>query len=156
MSQTAEIKIDAVKAAEQDGHVLTDDVLEIEWFEINKQRIRRKSLQGAFLQLDKNKQQQWRQGDSLWSEGKCIATIRIKPCLTILLHTEDLKIQADFCYYIGNRHLPIYRLLESNGLAVPYDGNLFEQLKAKFQNYITLQEMQLLDVNRLGSREIDG
>lgn len=156
MSQTAEIKIDAVRAAEQDRHVLTDDVLEIEWFEINKQRIRRKSLQGAFLQLDKNKQQQWGQGDSLWSEGKCIATIRIKPCLTIVIHTGDLKIQADFCYYIGNRHLPIFRSLENNGLTVPYDGNLFEQLKVKFQNCITLQEMQLLDVNRLGRREVDG
>lgn len=46
--------------------------------------------------------------------------------------------------------------MENNGLAVPYDGNLFEQLKAKFQNCITLQEMKLLDVNRLGRREVDG
>lgn len=148
MGSLAIIKIDVVKTTEQ---VVCNslDVLELEWFETNKQLIKRASLRGVMLQLEKHKQQKWSEGDGLWSEGTCIATIRIKPCLTIKICTDDLQLLSDFCYYIGNRHLPVFIDSENECLLVPYDGNLFEQLKAKFQNYITLQETQLLDKNKL-------
>lgn len=142
------IKIDAVISVEQSVCGSTD-ILELEWFETNKRLIRRTSVQGFFLELEKQQRQKWNDGDSLWSNGSCIAVIRIKPCLAIKICTDDLQMLSDFCYYIGNRHLPVFIDSESNCLLVPYDGNLFDQLKAKFQNFILLEETQLLSENKL-------
>lgn len=142
------IKIDTVKTADQDICTSTD-ILELEWFEVNKRLIKRISVHGVFLQLEKHQRQKWNDGDSLWSNDSCIAVIRIKPCLAIKICTDDLQMLSDFCYYIGNRHLPVFIHSESNCLLVPYDGNLFDQLKAKFQNFIILEETQLLSKNKL-------
>ena len=142
------IKIDAVKTADK-SICNSTDILELEWFETNKRLIKRISVQGVFLQLEKHQRQKWNDGDSLWSNGNCIAVIRIKPCLAIKICTDDLQVLSDFCYYIGNRHLPVFIDSESNCLLVPYDGNLFDQLKSKFQDFIILQETQLLNKNKL-------
>lgn len=145
------IKIDAVN---MDNQVISDntDILELEWFETNKQLIKRVSVKGVFLQLEKDQRQKWNDGDSLWSHGNFVAIIRIKPCLVIKICTDNLQMLSDFCYYIGNRHLPVFIGSQSNCLLVPYDGNLFDQLKVKFQNYITLQEVKLLNENMLKTR----
>lgn len=152
MDPSAIIKIDAVKAADSDV-CHTTDVLELEWFETNKHLLKRASLQGVLLQLEKSPRQKWREGDNLWSQGNCVATIRIKPCLAIKICTDDSTILGDFCYYIGNRHLPMFTDAENNCFVVPYDGNLFEQLRPKFDNYMTLQEVQLLEENSFQNRK---
>lgn len=152
MNSAAILKIDAVDTAKQ-GACEGTDILEIEWFEVNKQLLKRSTVQGVFLQLDKKQQQKWQDGDRLWSQGNCLATIRIRPCLAILIHSNEVRVWSDFCYYIGNRHLPVFVVSERKALAVPYDGNLFEQLKAKFPESIALQELQLLEENRLQHRD---
>lgn len=129
---------------------LPTDVVELEWFEVNRVRIRRNTRRGVGLMLHQVNKEKWEQGDVLCSNGVAVAVLYIKPCLVIVLQTDALRVLSDFCYYVGNRHLPIFKGTEPNEFVVPYDGNLYEQLNPKFQNYITLREMQLLEVNRLG------
>jgi len=125
------------------------DVFEIEWFEIHKQVFHRNTQSGIEIQLIKNQEQEWQQGDVLYHQGTAIAQIKIKPALTILFNSDHVAQVADFCFYIGNRHLPVFVDPISNAFYVPYDGNLYEQLQTKFKNQISLSKRPLFSSNLL-------
>ncbi len=54
---------------------------------------------------------------------------------------------ADFGYFIGNRHLPIFNVTDAQSLRLPYDGRLYEQVLAKYGTSIQLEEALLLSEN---------
>lgn len=119
------------------------DILELEWFECKRRKLIRKTQAGFTLELRLPERQQWHHGDALYSAGDLVAFISLKPCLTIVFTATNKTEAADFCYYIGNRHLPIFT--ENNHqFKVSYDGPLYEQLLKKYTTQIQLVEARLV------------
>lgn len=144
MQQT--IYIDDVQPCEEITQGI--DVFEIEWFETQKHLFHRLTTNGVELHLLKEDNREWSQGDKLYSEGVLIAQLAIKPTQTIQFISDKAEEVADFSFYIGNRHLPVF-IEKDNTFLVPYDGNLYEQLVAKFTTRIVLVKKQLLAKNLL-------
>lgn len=117
-------------------------VFEIEWFETQKHLFQRATTDGVELYLLKRQERDWQQGDALYCRGKLIAQLMIRPTLAIQFRADKAEEVADFSFYIGNRHLPVFVEGESH-LLVPYDGNLYEQLVSKFKDKIVLEKKQL-------------
>ncbi len=117
------------------------DVFEIEWFETQKHLFHRLTTNGVELHLLKE-DRDWQHGDALYCQGELIAQLAIKPTLTIQFKSDKGHEVADFSFYIGNRHLPVF-IEGDNTFLVPYDGNLYEQLVSKFANNIVLEKRQL-------------
>ncbi|WP_158210613.1 urease accessory protein UreE [Myroides phaeus] len=143
------ILIDEVLSAEVGCSNEVADVFEIEWFETQKQLIKRQTKQGVELHLTKTVNRDWQQGDLLCANGVCLAKIAVKPALCIVFSSDVEREVADFCYYIGNRHLPLFTDADKKSFTVPYDGNLYEQLLAKLNDKISLQEKTLLMQNEV-------
>ncbi|UYW02605.1 urease accessory protein UreE [Flavobacterium agricola] len=129
------------------------DVFEIEWFETQKHKFSRQTKTGVLLQLINTNKKEWNHADALYNNGKLVAQIFIKPALTISFVSNQANEVADFCYYIGNRHLPVFTEPEAHLFYVPYDGNLYEQVVAKFADKITLSERQLFTQNLLKAKK---
>ncbi len=125
------------------------DVLELEWFETRKRRFTRATLAGVALVLQLKDQNEWYHGEGLFFEGELIAVIRIKTCLTIQFTPLSITETADFCYYIGNRHLPVYLGKDKTTFIAPYDGKLFEQLEYRYPNRIRLLNDRLVAENTI-------
>lgn len=136
------ILIDKVEGS--DANIEEIDVFEIEWFETQKFLFKRNTRDGLLFHLQKEKGREWTHGDLLFANDKLLAQVQIKPVLTIEFMTFEPQEVADFCYYIGNRHLPLFVNPSSQYFVVPYDGNLYEQLVVKFSHKILLLEQQLL------------
>ncbi|UHO36666.1 urease accessory protein UreE [Chryseobacterium capnotolerans] len=142
MSIVQPVVIDEVKT----GMHLNDsnpDVLELEWFENKKQKLTRTTRSGLVLELRLGNSKEWQQGDGLYSNGQLMATIDFKTCLTISFPAENDADAADFCYFIGNQHLPIF-ITSAQRFTVPYDGRLYEQLSLRYGKRIELMDAQLL------------
>ncbi|WP_313577955.1 urease accessory protein UreE [Chishuiella sp.] len=139
------IVIDEVKT-KVDQTQNDSDLLSIEWFEIRKQKITRKTKTGLTLELRLQNRNEWQNGDRLLFENNEIATVYIKPALCIQFVAESMSDAADFCYFVGNRHLPIYTChTNQHQLLMPYDGRMYEQLSERFPTKINLIEEQLLN-----------
>lgn len=147
MNTTSPIVIDQVKAGENlnEPH---PDILEIEWFENKKQKLTRTTKSGQILELRLENRKEWNHGDHLYSNDQLIAMVEIKTCLTICFSAKNDTEAADFCYFIGNQHLPIF-LIRQQQFAVPYDGRLYEQLFARYGTRIELTDNQLLSSQSL-------
>ncbi|WP_347216545.1 urease accessory protein UreE [Chryseobacterium sp.] len=124
-------------------HNPTPDVLELEWFENKKQKLTRAARSGLVLEMRLGNIKEWQQGDRLYNNGQLIATIHFKTCLTISFHAENEAEAADFCYFIGNQHLPVFQT-SNQQFTVPYDGRLYEQLSFRYGASIQLTDAQLL------------
>ncbi|MDM1044658.1 urease accessory protein UreE [Myroides sp. 1354] len=136
------INIDEIQV--QQDVIAGVDLFEIEWFETQKHLFKRLTKGGVKLQVEKQQHPVWQQGDALYSKGKLIAQVIIKPTLAIQFTSKQSDLIVDFTYYIGNRHLPIFIDVEDHAFLVPYDGPLYEQLTAKFTLDLTLVKKQLL------------
>ena len=136
--------IDKIQSkTEQVENVL--DQLTIEWFEIRKQKITRKTTAGLTLELRLQTKNEWQNGDRLFHENNLIASVYIKPCLCIQFSAKSKSDATDFCYFVGNRHLPIYwKNDDDNQLLLPYDGRIYEQLLTRYQDKIQIVEAQLI------------
>lgn len=144
--QAESVYIDAVLPQ---GEFAQDTVarLQLEWFEVNKKRLTRATTTGQTLVMELERGSEWCSGDGLFHEGKLIATIAIKPTLTICFSPVNTVQAADFSYYLGNRHLPLFMETDRAMYRVPYDGRLYEQLLAKFQSQVQLEDGILLSEN---------
>lgn len=142
MNRTRTVVIDEVKTGETpDG--CRPDILELEWFENKKQKLTRAAVSGLVLELRLGVRKEWQQGDLLYSGGQLIAAIGFKPCLTICFPAKNDGEAADFCYFIGNQHLPLF-FTPKQEFMVPYDGRLYEQLSSRYTGRIELINTQLL------------
>ena len=124
------------------------DVLEIEWFENKKQKLTRATNNGVVIELRLGNRKEWQHGNGLYCEGKLIAVIAVKTCLTICFQAKNTKDAADFCYFIGNQHLPVFWIQEQQ-FAVPYDGRLYEQLTTRYNHQINLTDARLFSSQSL-------
>jgi urease accessory protein len=144
--QVQPIHIDAVLPR---GEFVRDPVakIQLEWFEVHKKRLTRDTTDGQSVLLQLENGMEWGEGDGLFHTGQLIATVVIKPTLTIGFNPINTVQAADFSYYVGNRHLPLFMETDRQMYRVPYDGRLYEQLLAKFGAQIQLEEGVLLSEN---------
>ncbi|SDI28796.1 urease accessory protein UreE [Chryseobacterium jejuense] len=147
MNTVQPVVIDEVKT-EIDLYSENADILELEWFENKKQKLTRTTRSGMVLELRLGNLKEWQHGDGLYNNGQLVATIVIKTCLTICFPAENDSEAADFCYFIGNQHLPVF-LISHQQFAVPYDGRLYEQLSFRYGTRIQLNDAQLLSTKSL-------
>ncbi|WP_183078777.1 urease accessory protein UreE [Sphingobacterium puteale] len=133
------------------SQVSTDQVdrVYIEWFEINKRRLTRDTSSGNAILMQLEQGQEWHHRDALYHNGQLQAIVIVKPTLAIRFNPSDFVQLADFGYFVGNRHLPIFKVDQLESLHLPYDGRLYEQIAAKYGASIQLEEAILLSENRI-------
>ncbi len=129
------------------SHTEPTDVVYIEWFEIHKRRLTRNTSSGHTILMQLEQGKEWHHGDALYSQGELQAVVLVKPTLTIRFNPTDLVQLADFSYFVGNRHLPIFQVDQGQSFRLPYDGRLYEQVVAKYGLSVQLEEALLLSEN---------
>jgi urease accessory protein len=103
------------------------DFLEVEWYETAKSRMRKRTLNGVEILLDRSDRSSLQDGDLLYVSDEVAIKLRISPCHCIVLRPATLPEAGRICFDIGNKHLPIF-LTEQNEICLAYDANLFDML----------------------------
>lgn len=57
--------------------------------------------------------------------------------------SEELSLVAEFTYYIGNRHMPLYINRAHNIFWIEFDDKIHHQLMHKFPHHIKIEQIQL-------------
>jgi urease accessory protein len=105
----------------------TVDVLEVEWHETAKSRMRRKTKGGLEVLINRTDRGTFQDGDMLYLSDELAIVLRIKPCDCIVLRPTSLQEVGTICFEIGNKHVPIF-ITEQEEVCVAYDGYLFQLL----------------------------
>ncbi|NQD71742.1 urease accessory protein UreE [Sphingobacterium shayense] len=119
------------------------DFLELEWYEVNKTLIKRYSKLGESIHIQLAEKVTYYQGQIIYQDDNRTVRVLIKPCLSIVLKSENIRTVGKFCFDVGNRHLPIFQLTE-NQIAVSYDARLYQALQGKYKDEVRLEEVELL------------
>ncbi len=122
---------------------LQEEQLCIEWFEAGRSLIKRKTVQGTTLHLQRRNGKYLTDGQIIYQDAKRFVRISTLPCPCMVLTAEDAAVIGDFCYDVGNRHLPVF-CIGKNTFAVAYDARLYEALASKFGAHLRLEQLQLL------------
>lgn len=120
-----------------------DDFLELEWYEVNRTFLNRKTVSGLAVKIQLSEKVTFQDRQLIYQDAEISIRIRIKACLCILLTSTSIHTVGKFCYDVGNRHLPIFQVADDR-IAVSYDGRLFQALKEKYDGQVVLEEMTLL------------
>lgn len=103
------------------------DVLEVEWHETAKSRMRRKTKGGREVLINRTDRGSFQDGDILYLSDELAIRLRIKPCDCIVLRPASLQEVGTVCFEIGNKHVPIF-MTEQQEVCVAYDGYLYQML----------------------------
>ena len=122
---------------------LQEEQLCIEWFEAGRSLIKRKTVQGTALHLQRRNGKYLTDGQIIYQDANRYVRISTLPCTCMVLTAEDPALIGDFCYDVGNRHLPVFCVGE-NAFGVAYDARLYEALASKFGAHLRLEKMKLL------------
>lgn len=120
--------LSALKAS---GKITTQhiDYVPLEWFESERNILRKKSQSGreiAFRLLKEG--QRLKHDDVVFISDELVIAIDILPSEVIVLSPKTLPEMARACYEIGNKHAPLF--LEGDEILLPYDKPMFEWLTA--------------------------
>ncbi|WP_214226447.1 urease accessory protein UreE [Pedobacter sp. B4-66] len=135
------IRIDRLPVVQPLNHQEEDSLI-LEWYEVNRTIIKRKSMAGRMIHLDKPSSVVLKQGLVIYQDEHVVIRIFIKPCTCIVLHSNNMEVVGLFCFDVGNRHLPIY-MIDENKIAIAYDGRLFPALQQKYGSSVTLANYRL-------------
>ena len=117
------------------------DWLNLEWFEVNKRILTKKTTLGTTLHLKfLGENPQYTEGDVLFENEERIIAVSLLACDVIVLKPQGAYEIASVCYEIGNKHLPLF--IESDELLIPFEAPLFNMLTAA--NYIVSKEQRKL------------
>ena len=85
------------------------DFLDLEWHELNKRLLRKKTRAGreVGIQLSSN-QTLLSDCDVLFADDTYLLVINVLPCECIAIETHHMHEMARVCYEIGNRHAPLF------------------------------------------------
>lgn len=122
---------------------LVEEQLEIEWYEVRKSIIKRETSAGRIVQLNREHADFLDDGQVVYQDTSSLIKLCIKPCTSIILHSQDAQMVGQFCFDVGNRHLPIF-YLDDGSFAVAYDGRLYSALSAKYVGNIALGPAKLI------------
>ena len=137
------ILINELPNVQVDKKPSNQDFLELEWYEVNKTLIKRSSKLGEKVHVQLMEKITYQDAQVIYVDEKRSLQIEIKPCLSIVLESQDLTTIGRFCFDVGNRHLPIFQI-KHNQIAVSYDARLFQALKEKYKDQVRLEELKLL------------
>ncbi|GGK69552.1 urease accessory protein UreE [Rufibacter glacialis] len=105
------------------------DVLEVEWHETAKSRLRRKTVGGQQVLINRADRGTFQDGDVLYLSEEMAILLRIKPCDCIVLRPNSLQEVGTLCFEIGNKHVPIF-MTDEQEVCVAYDGYLYQMLQS--------------------------
>lgn len=108
----------------------TIDFLPLEWYEVNRRVLKRKTDGGILVCLCRPPRTPIHDGEIVYTEDGLVVKAFIKPCTCIVLDSDDLTTVGSFCFDVGNRHLPIFFI--DGDVVVSYDGRLFQALSQKY------------------------
>ena len=90
------------------------DWLEMEWHEINKRILHKKSMTGVAVMFRfLNEDPAFTQGDIIYHDEKTVIAIEILPCDAIVLQPKNMYEMASICYETGNKHLPLFMTMRN-------------------------------------------
>lgn len=118
------------------------DFLPLQWYEVNRTVIRRKTEGGSDVSLSRFPKNPIHDGEVVYATDKVIVKARVQPCTCIVLHADDMATIGSFCFDVGNRHLPIFCI--DDQIVVSYDGRLFQALFGKYGEKVKM-ETKVLD-----------
>lgn len=101
--------------------------LEVEWYEVFRSRIKRKTDQGLRLLIQKDRHGVFQDGTVLYSDRHATVLLRIRPCDCIVVEPESIHEMGRVCFEIGNKHIPIF-LNESHEVSMAYDASIYQLL----------------------------
>lgn len=105
----------------------TVDMLEVEWYETSRSRMRRKTGGGTEVLINRSDRGTFQDGDLLFISDESAIVLKIRPCDCIVLRPESLQEVGTICFEIGNKHIPIF-ITDQNEVCVAYDAHLFQLL----------------------------
>jgi len=105
------------------------DLLELEWYETTRRIQRKKTSGGMDIAIRLLREgQRLRQDDVVYSDGRKIVVVHVKPCEAIVLRTLSMTEMGTVCYEIGNKHLPLF--IQDNEVLMPFEAPMFRWLEA--------------------------
>ena len=119
------------------------DFLSLEWYEVNRTVIKRKTEGGRDVSLSRFPGMPIHDGEVVYTADDVVVKARIEPCICIVLHADDIATIGSFCFDVGNRHLPIFSI--DDKIVVSYDGRLFQALSGKYGDKVQM-ETRVLDI----------
>jgi len=136
--EPSEILIESIPNFEHVKFNRESDILDLSYFEVNKRVIHRKTRKGNTVKIQRDDSTALQSGQCIYHSEDLFIQVNILPCLCVLLDSQDLSVVGEFCFDVGNRHLPVY--LKADGrFAVSYDGRLYQALKEKYNGSISLE-----------------
>lgn len=127
---------------------LREEHIAIEWFETGRSLIKRNTSTGTPTQLSRRFAKYLQDGQIVYQNQELFVRIVIRPCVCMMLRTNDAVAIGSFCFDVGNRHLPIFSV-DDNAFAVAYDARLYEALSSKFKGLISLEQAKLIPAKAL-------
>jgi len=110
------------------------DWLALQWFEVNKRILHKKTKAGVEVVLKfLQENQQLTQGDILYEDESKIIAVDILECDVLIIHPKNMFEMASICYEIGNKHLPLF--YENDEVLIPFEQPIYKLLTA--QGYTT-------------------
>ena len=109
------------------------DFLELEWEELNKRIIRKKTESGKEIAISLESSGTLRYGDVLYEDEDTLIVIRTKLEKVYVIKPKDMEEMGKAAFEIGNRHTPC--IIEENEILVRYDHTLETLLDDVGVNY---------------------
>lgn len=101
----------------------TIDTLHLEWFEMTKRIMRKRTENGREVAVKFLKEgQRLHQGDILLEDDESVVVVDVLPCDSIQVSPRNIVEMGTVCYEIGNKHLPIF--IQEEKVLVPYEKPL--------------------------------
>jgi urease accessory protein len=105
------------------------DRVSIEWHEVNKRILHKRTQSGREVVLKFLKEpQNLTDDDLLWYDESIAVVVDIPFAEAICIKPTTMQETAAVCYEIGNKHLPLF--YSNNELLIPFDAPLFKMLVA--------------------------
>ncbi|EFK57625.1 urease accessory protein UreE [Sphingobacterium spiritivorum] len=122
---------------------IAEELVYMEWYEVRKTLLERETSTGRMIRIQRESGEYLNEGQVVHLDDNYAVRLYIKPCDCIILHSKDAQMAGQFCFDVGNRHLPVFCLNEAS-FAVAYDGRLYSALSAKYTGHIELTSARLL------------
>lgn len=104
----------------------TIDWLELEWEELNKKILRKKTASGMDIAISLENSGSLRYGDILFENDDTLVAIRTKLEKVFVIKPKTMQEMGKTAFEIGNRHTPC--IIEENEMIVRFDQTLTKLL----------------------------
>ncbi|HUH47053.1 MAG TPA: urease accessory protein UreE [Arenibacter sp.] len=105
------------------------DFLYLEWFEMPKRIMRKKSEKGREVAMKFLREgQRLLEGDIVSEDESSVVVILVIPCESLEVTPRNLLEMGSVCYEIGNKHLPLF--IQDDKVLVAYEKPLERLLVA--------------------------